>query len=135
MDPQHYDAYLKAKKRVKKKKGYYAHLISYVSVMIFFMAINLATYSEEPVIWFFWPMLGWGVGLLIHTFSVFGIPGVGPLDQSWEQKQIKKEMEKMGSPASYEDEVPEEEELELKDPDEIIIKRTSPPTYRDSDFV
>lgn len=31
-------------------------------------------------LWFFWPMLGWGIGIIFHAVNVFGI------GKSWEEK-------------------------------------------------
>ena len=47
-------------------------------------------------IWFHYPVIGWGLGgVLTHYLSVFGIPNFPLLGKKWEQKAIKKEIEKM----------------------------------------
>jgi len=43
--------------------------------------------------WFYWPLLGWGVGTAAHGFAVFGIGGF--LGSDWEQKKTKDLMNKM----------------------------------------
>ena len=86
---QEYYSYQKAKKRVKEIKGFYANLVSYVLVISFLTFINLK-YTPEHL-WFFWPMLGWGVGLLFHAFGVFKI--VPFFGSDWEERKIKELME------------------------------------------
>jgi hypothetical protein len=60
-----------AKKRIEELQGYYAHLAAYVAVNLFLIVINLVTLEESGEIWFFYPLLGWGIGLFIHTIVVF----------------------------------------------------------------
>lgn len=86
---QEYERYQKAKKRVKEIKGFYGNLVSYVLVISFLTFINLR-YTPEHL-WFYWPMLGWGIGVLFHAFGVFKIfPFFG---DDWEEKKIKEFME------------------------------------------
>ena len=61
-----------AKKRIEELQGYYAHLASFVAVNLFLIVINVVTYEEgDGEIWFFYPLFGWGIGLFIHTITVF----------------------------------------------------------------
>jgi hypothetical protein len=85
------DIYKKAKKRVKQKKGFFTHFGTYIAVGIFFLLMNIFTWEGE--IWFVFPMLPWGAGLLIHYFSVFGLPGSKVLSREWEEKELDKEIE------------------------------------------
>lgn len=78
-------AYEKATRRVKELKGFYGNLTSYCLVIPFLLVLNLITDSTH--LWFFWPMLGWGVGLAAHAVSTFGI------GKDWEEKKIKELME------------------------------------------
>lgn len=79
-----FDRYEEAKKRVDKIKGFYYHLLSYVCVMIFLIFINL--YFTPEYLWFFWTLIGWGIGVLLHALGVFNlIPFFG---KDWEQKKI-----------------------------------------------
>jgi len=88
MDDQ--QRYEKVRKRVREIKGFYSHLATYILINIFFLILNLLT--SEGEYWFHWPLFGWGIGLVIHGLSVFGIPGLfGP---DWEEKKIRQMMEK-----------------------------------------
>lgn len=77
-------AYERAVKRVKELKGFYGNLISYCIVIPFLVIINLLTSSKQ--IWFYWPMLGWGIGLVAHGMTVFAI------GKNWEEKKIREIM-------------------------------------------
>lgn len=78
-------AYRKAAKRVKDLKGFYGNLTSYCMVIPFLLIVNLLTSPEY--LWFYWPMLGWGLGLTIHAVNTFGI------GKNWEEKKIQELME------------------------------------------
>jgi len=91
--PYEDEQYEVAKKRVKQKKRFYGHLTAYILVGLFFFITNITTSPYD--IWFHFPMLGWGIGLGMHYFKVFGLPFVGSLDASWEQREIERELQKM----------------------------------------
>ncbi|REC42223.1 2TM domain-containing protein [Chryseobacterium pennipullorum] len=78
-------AYKKASKRVKALKDFYGNLASYCIIIPFLAILNLLTSPEH--LWFFWPMLGWGIGVAFHAVSVFGV------GKDWEEKKIKQLME------------------------------------------
>lgn len=79
-------AYDRASKRVKELKGFYANLISYCLIIPFLVVLNL--YTSPEVHWFWWPLLGWGLGLTSHGLQVFGVA------KNWENRKIKELMEK-----------------------------------------
>ncbi|MFC3159975.1 2TM domain-containing protein [Chryseobacterium arachidis] len=78
-------AYRKATRRVKELKGFYGNLTSYCLVIPFLLVLNLLTSPDH--LWFFWPMLGWGIGLIAHGVTTFGI------GKSWEERKIRELME------------------------------------------
>ena len=79
-------AYLRAKERVEKLKGFYGNLSSYCIVIPILIVINLN--SPHDFQWFWFPMLGWGFGLLFHAFETFGY------GKSWEEKKIQEILNK-----------------------------------------
>ncbi|OWK74976.1 histidine kinase [Flavobacteriaceae bacterium JJC] len=83
---QESQAYERASKRVKELKGFYGNLMSYCLVIPFLIFVNL--YTSPKHLWFWWPMLGWGIGLASHGLQVFGI------GRNWEEKQIQKILDK-----------------------------------------
>ncbi|NHN24389.1 Pr2TM family membrane protein [Flavobacterium jejuense] len=78
-------AYARAKERVEKLKGFYGNLISYCCVIPILIIINLNTSSFQ---WFWFPMLGWGLGVTFHALETFGY------GKSWEEKKIQEILEK-----------------------------------------
>lgn len=84
------EKYRRAKKRVDAIKGFYSNLLSYCLVIPFLFFINYMT--SPNYWWFFWPMLGWGIGLVFHGFGVFGHNLI--FGKDWEDRKIKELMDK-----------------------------------------
>ena len=80
------DAYYKAKKHVEEIKRFYSNLLSYGIVIPFLIFINYRTSWNFQ--WFWFPMLGWGMGLTFHAFGVFGY------GKSWEERKIQEILKK-----------------------------------------
>ncbi|MFH0778114.1 MAG: 2TM domain-containing protein [Candidatus Eisenbacteria bacterium] len=84
------ERYQRAKQRVEEIKGFYVHFSVYLIVNAGLVLINLLTSSHE--LWFYWPLLGWGIGIVAHAVSVFGLGGFwGP---EWEERKIRELMDK-----------------------------------------
>ncbi|MCF8245079.1 MAG: 2TM domain-containing protein [Saprospiraceae bacterium] len=123
------EEFLRAKKRVKAKKSFYQHLMSYAIVNLFLLVLNLLT--SPGTLWFVYPLLGWGVGLAFHYVEVFGIPGFDILSKEWEEKELERELrqfrQQMPSPKSAKHpSTPKDKGLELKELRD---------NYDESDFV
>lgn len=78
----------RARKRVRALKDFYGHLASYLMVNALLVAINLTT-APDPF-WAIWPIAGWGIGILSHAVSVFGLFGLGT--QDWEERKVRELM-------------------------------------------
>ena len=78
-------AFMRAKDRVEKLKGFYGNLISYCCVIPVLVFINLKTGGFQ---WFWFPMFGWGMGLTFHAIETFGY------GKSWEEKKIQEILNK-----------------------------------------
>ena len=78
-------AYQRAKDKVEQLRGFYGNLISYCVVIPFLIFINLRTSNFQ---WFWFPMLGWGMGLTFHALETFGY------GKSWEERKIRELMNK-----------------------------------------
>ena len=79
--------YQKAKERVEAQKGFYVHLTVYVIVNIGLFLINML--ASPGSLWFFWPLMGWGIAIVLHALRVFG----GAFGSNWEEKKIAELME------------------------------------------
>jgi hypothetical protein len=84
------DKYYLAKKKVENIKGFYGNLTSFVGVNIVLIFINL--YTTPNNLWFYWPLMWWGVGVVFHGLKVFEVFPV--LGKDWEERKIKELMEK-----------------------------------------
>jgi hypothetical protein len=73
-----------ARKRVEDIKGFYVHVGVYVIVNAALLAINLL--SSPDTLWFYWPLLGWGIGVAIHAFTLILEGGI--LGSDWEERKI-----------------------------------------------
>ena len=62
------DQLMKATKVVEAKLGLYVHIVIYVLVNAALIAVNLTTNPER--LWFQWPLIGWGAGLILHAVLV-----------------------------------------------------------------
>jgi hypothetical protein len=82
---QEEERYFKARKRVEEIKGFYGNLIAYIVVNIGLFVLNILTSPKQ--LWFYWPLLWWGIGVIFHGLKVFNyLPFLG---KDWEEKKIK----------------------------------------------
>ncbi|OXA93184.1 histidine kinase [Flavobacterium hercynium] len=86
-------AYFRAKKRVEELKGFYGNIISYCCVVPFLIFINLK-YSPDFQ-WFWFSALGWGFGVTMHAFKVFGY------SSDWEERKIREILEKQNNQKTW----------------------------------
>ena len=83
------ERFQQAKKRVEEIKGFYGNLTAYIVVNLALLFINLKTSPDH--LWFYWPMLGWGIGVLFHGLRVFNyMPFLG---KDWEERKMKEYIE------------------------------------------
>lgn len=54
--------------RAKAKVEFRIHLINYMVIITLLAIINLTLTPEY--IWFKWPLLGWGIGIILHGIKV-----------------------------------------------------------------
>ncbi|WP_379902069.1 2TM domain-containing protein [Lacinutrix gracilariae] len=96
MDTNHFnnDRIEKARKQVKRIKGFYSHLMMYVliNVMLVFINIKNLDPGESYFQWRNFITLGtWGIAILIHAVSVF-LPNF-VFGSKWEERKIKQFMQ------------------------------------------
>ena len=79
-------AYFRAKKRVEELKGFYGNLISYCCIIPILIIINLKFSPQFH--WFWFSAAGWGFGVIMHAFKVFGYGA------NWEERKIQQILNK-----------------------------------------
>ncbi|MDW5288209.1 2TM domain-containing protein [Formosa sp. PL04] len=89
------ERYDRAKKQVKRIRGFYSHALVYVVINLMIVVINVQNLEpgESYFQWHNFATLGfWGIGLLAHGLSVF-LPSI-VVGKNWEDDKIKEIMEK-----------------------------------------
>lgn len=78
-----------ARRRAGAKLGWYAHAALYVLVNLFLFALSEYAFGHRR--WSVLPLLGWGVGLMLHGISVF-LLGAG---SGLRERMVRKERERL----------------------------------------
>ena len=78
--------YQKARERVTALRGFYGHLSVYLIVNLGLFLLNIT--MSPGRLWFYWPLMGWGIGLVLNAVRVLG----GASGSNWEQRKINKFM-------------------------------------------
>ena len=81
------EEYKKAYREVRRdeeKRGFLVHLVVYILVNAMLIIINLM-YSPEKI-WFFYPLIGWGIGISMHYLF-----GVRWLEKTLKEREAKAE--------------------------------------------
>ncbi|CAL2064624.1 2TM domain-containing protein [Tenacibaculum sp. 190524A05c] len=81
--------YIKAKKKVQQIKEFYSHLLVYVIIIPILIFINLKFTPDYQ--WFWFSMVGWGIGLGLHALQAFEGYKIF-LGKDWEERKIKEFM-------------------------------------------
>jgi hypothetical protein len=75
-----------ARRRAKAKIGWFIHLAAYLTVNSMLVVLSLATGHR----WAIFPLLGWGVGLILHGASVWLFaPGSSMLERMVERERAR----------------------------------------------
>jgi len=89
------DAYLRAKKKLGKLKGFYWHLAAYIVVNTFLIIMIVTQLNGNESFWQFGTFatpIFWGIGLMFHFFGVFGPDLL--FGNNWEERKIKEFLDK-----------------------------------------
>lgn len=123
--------YRKARKNVRKKKGFFFHLIAYVGVLLLLYLLGMTGPGRELM-----PMaivaVSWGIAIGIHYFSVFqtehlGFLGINP---DWEEEELEKELDRLRRIRELKEDIRDEkvqvdelDRLELKEIERVYKER------------
>jgi hypothetical protein len=83
------EAYERAKGRVEAKIGFFIHLAVYIVVNSLLIIINIST--SPQYLWFKWPLIGWGIGVIFHALGVFFLSGGSAIKERLIEKEMKKQ--------------------------------------------
>lgn len=71
--------------RVKAKRGFTQNCVVYVVINAFL--VGIWAFSGGGTFWPIWVMLGWGVGLALHGYNVYGRRGITEADVQREMQR------------------------------------------------
>ena len=77
-----------AQRWVRRKRILFTMLGVYAALSVMWLFIDLA--DDSSGFWFYWPMLGTGIGVAITAVVLLGVGGVFGVD--WEQREIDRYM-------------------------------------------
>jgi uncharacterized membrane protein YccC len=75
-----------ALRHVRRKRIFYTVLGIWIALCLMWFAIDML--DDSSSLWFYWPMLGTGIGVAITGIALLGIGGLFGAD--WERRQIDK---------------------------------------------
>lgn len=75
--------YEQARRRVEAIRSFNIHATVYVTVNLLLLTIDLLTPGG---LWFYWPLIGWGIWLVSHGVSVFGATRFWGAE--WEERKV-----------------------------------------------
>lgn len=83
-------SYQDAQRKVRKLKGFYSQLASFIVVNLMLLLINLAISPDH--LWFYWVTIIWGIFLVWTAINL--ISDHNMMGKDWEERKIKEYMEK-----------------------------------------
>ncbi len=81
------DTYERARRRVQELRHLYTHIAVFVIFSIVQFSIDWLqdASGERRIDWAYWSLFGWGVGVIMHSWSVLG----SSFGQEWERRKIE----------------------------------------------
>jgi vacuolar-type H+-ATPase subunit I/STV1 len=87
VDTQHEQLRQRAINRLKKRHDFHGHLLTYTLVNSFFVIIWAVT-SRSGFFWPVFPMVGWGIGVVMNAWDVYR-------DDELDETRIREEIERL----------------------------------------
>jgi hypothetical protein len=84
--PPTHEAREEARRYVRRKRIFYTVLGIWVALSLMWLVIDMT--DDSSSFWFYWPMLGTGIGVAITGIVLVGIGGLFGAD--WERREIDK---------------------------------------------
>jgi heme/copper-type cytochrome/quinol oxidase subunit 1 len=87
------EALEEARRYVRRKRIFFAVLAIWLVLSLMWFLIDLSDDSSSW--WFYWPMLGTGIGVAITGIVLLGVGGL--LGAEWERREIDKYLRRRGN--------------------------------------
>jgi 2TM domain len=85
---QYRDDFSRERRVARARIAFGIHLTVYALVNALLIGINLDTSTEH--LWFKWPLLGWGIGILAHAVVTFFLPSRMRIRRGLIARQMRK---------------------------------------------
>jgi len=93
MDASLEEAREEARRYVRRKRILYTVVGIWLALSLMWFAIDML--DDSSSLWFYWPMLGTGVGVAITAFVLLGIGGLFGVD--WERREMDRYLRRRGN--------------------------------------
>ena len=87
------EALAEARRYVRRKRVFYTVLGIWIALSLMWFAIDMA--DDSSSVWFYWPMLGTGIAVVITGIVLLGIGGLMGVD--WERRELEKYLRRRGN--------------------------------------
>ena len=87
------EALAEARRHVRRKRIFYIVLGIWIALSLMWFAIDMA--DDSSSVWFYWPMLGTGLGVAITGVVLLGVGGLFGVE--WERREIDKYLRRRGN--------------------------------------
>jgi 2TM domain len=93
MDALQTEAREEARRYVRRKRILYTVIGIWIALSLMWLTIDLL--DDSSSFWFYWPMLGTGIGVAITAIVLLGLGGLFGAD--WERREMDKYLRRRGS--------------------------------------
>ena len=88
-----HEAREEARRYVRRKRIFYTVLAIWIALSVMWFAIDMS--DDSSSIWFYWPMLGTGIAVVITGIVLLGIGG--PFGSEWERREVERYLRRRGA--------------------------------------
>jgi hypothetical protein len=81
-----------ARRYVRRRRIFYTVLAIWIALSLMWFAIDML--DDSSSVWFYWPMLGTGIGVVITGIVLLGIGGL--FGAEWERREIDRYLRRSG---------------------------------------
>jgi 2TM domain len=93
MDESPETAREEARRYVRRKRILYTVVAIWLTLSVMWFAIDML--DDSSSLWFYWPMLGTGIGVAITAIVLLGMGGL--FGANWERRQMDRYMRRRGN--------------------------------------
>jgi 2TM domain len=82
-----------ARRYVRRKRIFYIVFSIWIALCLMWFTIDMS--DDSSSVWFYWPMLGTGIGVALTGIVLLGIGGLFGAD--WERRQVENYLRRRGT--------------------------------------